>query len=706
MHSSGHPVTRCVSTLLLVVAALLLPGIQGALAAVVNIDPDKGHYELGASVSWLRDAEGRLDIADVMARKDFTAGSEAPSFGYTPDTVWLKLSLKQSRPENVDWILDLSPAFLDNIDVFRVQEDAVTSVGNFGDHRPWRDRDWRWRNSALPLQLSSDTPTTYYFRIQSSSSLALGPVLYRADIFPQAVTAQVLVLAVAIASGLMTMALSLLFFLMLRDRLYWYLFLYVTAFAYCVVMFEGLLHFILRPENPVVLEWLQVLLQSVGAIALFRFTSTILDLPLHLPRINRITGKLVTATSIVGILLMLAGHYQLSIPLLWLVIALLCLTTPVVSLLLAPRLGLTAYLYGVTFAAIALGSAFRFSWIFGASGPTLLSETNLPVGMFLHVFLLFIILPVRYIRLEKTMKANNELALRRISETGAQLQKLVAEKTDQLNDTNLLLSEQLLQSRQQRDELERTRDRLNTALQEEKKAHFEQRRFMRMVAHEFRTPLAVIGMANDLIDAEPSLPTEQVRRNSERIRTASERMASLINQALREDKLECIDWRKNAAPVQVADLLRMAVSYGEMVSAGRHVFSLELDDDLQILSDQELLLTALNNIVDNAVKYSPPGTRICVGALQADDDSVQLYVRDQGRGMNKQEVADVLQKYFRAQSSEGIPGMGLGLYLVDRIVRLHNAELIITSELGQGTCFTIVFSPSTRKTEKEVVTSC
>lgn len=706
MPSSRHPVTRCVSTLFLVVAALLLPGMQGALAAVANIDPDKGHYELGASVSWLRDAEGRLDITDVMARNDFITDNEAPSFGYTADAVWLKLSLKQSRPENVDWILDLSPAFLDKIDVFRAEEGTVTSVGEFGDHRPWHDRAWRWRHTALPLQLPSDTPTTLYFRIQSSSSVALAPMLYRADVFPQAVTAQVLVLAIAIASGLMTMALSLLFFLMVRDRLYLYLFLYVSAFTYCVAMFEGLLHFALRPEHPIILEWLQVLLQSIGAFALFRFTSLVLDLPQHLPRINRITDKLVTGISITGVVLMLAGQYQLSIPLLWLVIAVLSLATPVVSFFLAPRIGLTAYLYAATFAVIALGSAFRFSWVFGASGPTLLSETNLPAGMFLHIFLLFIILPIRYIRLERTLAANNQLALQRISETGVQLQKLVAEKTEQLNNANLRLSEQLLETRQQNDEIERTRDRLNIALQEEKKAHFEQRRFMRMVAHEFRTPLAVIGMANDLIDADPSLPTEQVRRNSERIRTASERMASLINQALREDKLESIDWRKNAAPVQVADLLRMAVSYGEMVSAGRHVFSLELDDDLQILSDQELMLTALNNIVDNAVKYSPPGTRICVGAVQADDDSVQLYVRDQGRGMNKQEVADVLQKYFRAQSSEGIPGMGLGLYLVDRIVRLHNAELIITSELGQGTCFTIVFSPSTRKTEKEVVTSC
>jgi signal transduction histidine kinase len=694
MHRSRHHASRYVATLSLVVAALLLSALQGAFASVVTIDPEGGRHELGTAAAWLRDAQGILGIHEIVSSPDFITDDEAPSFGYTTDTVWLKLSLKQERREDIDWVLDLSPAFLDKIDVYRVEDGNIIDVAALGDHRPWHDGDWRWRHSAILVRLPDNTPATYYFRIQSSSSVAFNPVLYRSDIFPKAVTAQVLVLAVATASGLMTMALALLFFLLLRDRLYLYLFLYVLAFTYCVAMFEGLLHFTLRPDSPVMLEWLQVLLQSIGAYALFRFTSLILELPTHLPRSTRIADYLVKAISITGVLLMLAGHYQLSIPLLWLAIATLCLATPVVAFALAPRIGLTAYLYGTTFAVIALGSFFRFSWIFGASSPTLISETNLPVGMFLHILLLFIILPVRYITLEKTLRSNNELALQRISETGEQLQRLVAEKTDQLNNTNARLSDQLLESHQQRKELERTRDRLNTALQEEKKALFEQRRFMRMVAHEFRTPLAVIGMANELISTDPAPANEQVKRNCERIQAASERMASLINQALREDRLDSIDWRKNAAPVQVSDLLRSAVSYGEMVSAGRHAFSLEMDDDLQISSDQELLLTALNNIVDNAVKYSPAGTRICIGALQAEDDSVQIHVRDQGRGMSKQEVAEVLQKYFRAQSSEGIPGMGLGLYLVDRIIRLHNAELVITSEPGQGTCFTIVFSPA------------
>lgn len=698
--------SRHYTTTILLVAALLLSSLQGALAATVSIDPDNGSYELGNAITWLRDPAGELSINDVIDSPDFTGDTEAPTFGYTADTVWLKLSLIQSHGEDIDWLLDLSPAFLDRIDVYRATNGTLSAIGQYGDHRPWYERDWRWRQNTLPLQLSSQSITDYYFRVQSTSSVALGPTLYRADVFHQVVAAQMLVFGIAIATGLMTMALSLLFFLMLRDRLYLYLYLYVTAFTYCVAMFEGILHFALRPENPITLEWLQVLLQSVGAFALFRFTSLILDLPQHLPRINRIADKLVIGVSITGVLLMLGGQYQLSIPLLWMVIAGLVALTPFVSLLLAPRIGLTAYLYAATFAVIALGSAFRFSWVFGATGPTLISETNLPIGMFLHVFLLFIILPVRYIRLEKTLKANNELALKRINETGLQLQQLVAEKTGQLNDANLLLSEQLVQSRQQRDELEHTRDRLNTALQEEKKAHFEQRRFMRMVAHEFRTPLAVIGMANDLIATDPPLPAEHTRRNCERIRAASERMSSLINQALREDKLESIDWRKNAAPVQVSELLRTTVTYGEMVSAGSHTFSLELDEDLQISSDQELLQTALNNIVDNAAKYSPPGTRICVGAEHAEDGSVQLYIRDQGRGMSEQDVADVLQKYFRAPSSQGIPGLGLGLYLVDRIVRLHDAELKVASTLGHGTCFTIVFPPAMQKPVKETVTSC
>lgn len=686
--------------LALAIAALLSLTIQDACAGTVTIDPGEDYYELGAATSWLRDKQGLLGIHDVVVSPDFTDSEGAPSFGYTSDTVWLKVSLKQTYSKEIDWVLDLSPAFLDKIDIYRADQDNVVQIASLGDHRPWQN-DWHWRHAAIIVQLPANRSVTYYFRIESSSSVAFSPVLYRSDVFPEAVTAQTLVVAAATTGGLMTMAFALLFFLLLRDQLYLYLLLYVCAFTYCVAMFEGLLHFILRPSHPIILEWLQVILQSIGMFALFRFSSLLLDLPGQLPRVAHIADKVVIGISTLGILLLLAGHYSLSIPLLWAATAGICLAAPVAAFALAPRIGLTGYLYGFSFAVITLGSAFRFSWIFGTSAPGTLSETSLPTTIFVHIVLLFITLALRYIRTEKALIANNIRSLQRITEASKRLQEIVSEKTSQLNETNVTLSKQLQHSRRQRARLKQIRDRLRIALDEEKEAHYAQNLFMQMVAHEFRTPLAVINTATELISAASSPESHTVHHNCERIKAASSKMTLLIEQALRGGLLETASWRHNAELVDLKDLLRSALHYGDMISAGQHFFSIDAGNGLKVYGDRELLLTALNNIINNAVKYSAPGTTIQLGAYHKDKGSVCIYIRDQGCGMSEHDVINARHKYYRAESSKGVPGMGLGLYLVDRVMRLHNAKLVIESTPGEGACFTLVIPPPDETSERD-----
>ena len=140
-----------------------------------------------------------------------------------------------------------------------------------------------------------------------------------------------------------------------------------------------------------------------------------------------------------------------------------------------------------------------------------------------------------------------------------------------------------------------------------------------------------------------------------------------------------------------------------MVSAGRHTICSDCNEDLVIQGDRELLATLLNNILDNAVKYSPAGSSIEVSAYRRADHGVCLRVRDYGRGISEEERQQVLEKYFRASTATDIPGMGLGLYLVDRIARLHNGTLDIDSNPGAGTTFTVCFPPLTnhRNTDNE-----
>ena len=107
----------------------------------------------------------------------------------------------------------------------------------------------------------------------------------------------------------------------------------------------------------------------------------------------------------------------------------------------------------------------------------------------------------------------------------------------------------------------------------------------------------------------------------------------------------------------------------------------------------------LNNIIDNSVKYSAENSSITIKAKQHSDQSVSIQITDQGFGMSKEELRQVLDKYFRADKATNIPGMGLGLYIVDRIVRMHNASLNITSTPGVGTTFDLLFPPPKRNME-------
>jgi signal transduction histidine kinase len=343
----------------------------------------------------------------------------------------------------------------------------------------------------------------------------------------------------------------------------------------------------------------------------------------------------------------------------------------------------------------------RFIWVFGATGSNIFSENNFSIAMLLHVIILCITLAAKYLQLEKSLMQAKDMALESIQQSERRLETLVQQRTTDLDDANRKLADQLQVSHSHASALEKIRDRISTALEDEKRASLEQKRFLRMVAHEFRTPLSVIQMASSIIRADPRTPDVHATTNCDRIEIACERMASLINQALREDKLDSSIWRKNAAFIPAVEILQAGVSYGEMISAGRHPISFRCEDELIIQGDHDLLITMINNIVDNAVKYSPAGSAIQVEAISSPTGGTTIRVHDKGRGMSPEEVKQVLQKYFRAAGTQDIPGMGLGLYLVDQISRLHNATISVESAKGQGTTFVLTFPEASADKEEK-----
>lgn len=225
-------------------------------------------------------------------------------------------------------------------------------------------------------------------------------------------------------------------------------------------------------------------------------------------------------------------------------------------------------------------------------------------------------------------------------------------------------------------------DRLQT---ETKDMARQQRQFVLMVSHEFRTPLAIIDSASQLLEMEPKLPVSAMPRVG-KIRNAVQRMLHLIERCLTDERLGAAAARPTAFDL-AAMLSGLVAEMG--ASAAGHRFELHgADRPLPIPGDRDLLAVVFSNLLENAVKYSPDGGTIRLD-LSSGEGQVTVRVTDEGIGVNAADAARLFDKYFRASNAAGTTGAGLGLHLARCIVDTHGGGITVASRPGEGSTFTV-----------------
>lgn len=212
------------------------------------------------------------------------------------------------------------------------------------------------------------------------------------------------------------------------------------------------------------------------------------------------------------------------------------------------------------------------------------------------------------------------------------------------------------------------------------------------VAHELRTPLtSVQGFAQALregvIDDEPGRI-----RALETITRESERMGALIGQLLDLARLESGQSRLAMRAVAAGPLLRRVADQFEPAAAAKRVaISTTSDADLRILGDEGRLVQVLSNLLANAIRHTGEGGAITVAATPgADEDRVQIVVRDTGEGIATDRLATIFERFARTPGSgDDSAGFGLGLAIVRELVQLHGGTIGVHSHLGIGTTFVL-----------------
>lgn len=232
---------------------------------------------------------------------------------------------------------------------------------------------------------------------------------------------------------------------------------------------------------------------------------------------------------------------------------------------------------------------------------------------------------------------------------------------------------------------------LTAALEIERKVVEQQKTFVSMVSHEFRTPLTIIdGNAQIIQNRGDKLPKEMLEKRSNTIRNAVERLVQLIETVLSVHMMESGKLSIETAPCDLATLVRDVVADQQDISP-HHKISLDIRPIPQLMQlDEKVIRQTMTNLLSNAVKYSPKSPHIDVRVFEdKGTGEVVMEVADKGVGIPADELPRIFAKYFRASTSGGIPGSGLGLSLVKQFIELHNGTIGLQSVEGAGTVVSV-----------------
>ncbi|NTW84615.1 MAG: sensor histidine kinase [Holophagaceae bacterium] len=627
--------------------------------------PLAGHMEvlMGAPAGTLEQA------LQAAAEGRFVPLAGNVTKGYGKDPMWVRFTLRLSGKQRpISW-LEVKPSYLREVSLFTPRPDGGYEAAIAGAGLPFAVRQIPYLAPVFRLEAPAQpgTEATYYLRAETPGARVLRPILWDPATFQQAVSTEALLYGLFYGVGLIILVTNLIYLIKLREPIHFYYAAYVAAMLLMFATLNGHAERYLFPGSDLSIRWgvpLSVVVQPWLAVYIF---SVLTDFGSAFPRLDRAYRAVgVGLTAVFLFATALGGYYRVA-PLTQLALLVIIVANLAGALVMSLRRNRTAMFYLLAFSPQLIGGLFRVASNLSMHNADFLAEYGMHLGAMVHLVLMSLPLADRMGRIKEERDAAQRETLETIARHQVELEGQVEARTREL-----------------REEQARTAE----ALQRERQVVAEQRQFLSLVSHEFRTPLAVMDGAAQMARLSVDAPPADLLRSTQSIQQGVGSLLHLLDTWLTTDRIASGLRALQPEPVVLPALLTEVVK--RAADTSRRDLRADLDDlPKTTLCDRDLLGAALLNLLDNAFKYSPAGSPVHLRA-QAQDGWLQLEVQDQGQGIPADQLPQLTTRYFRGRNVGQIPGMGLGLHLVRTIAELHGGRLELESTEGQGTTARLV----------------
>ncbi|KZS72751.1 two-component sensor histidine kinase [Mycobacterium kansasii] len=216
------------------------------------------------------------------------------------------------------------------------------------------------------------------------------------------------------------------------------------------------------------------------------------------------------------------------------------------------------------------------------------------------------------------------------------------------------------------------------------------RDFVANVSHELKTPVGAMALLAEALLASPDDP-DTVRRFAEKVLIEANRLGDMVAELIELSRLQGAEGLHNVTDVDVDTIVSEAISRHKVAADTADIeVSTDAPSGLRVLGDQTLLVTALANLVSNAIAYSPRGSLVSISRRRR-GDNVEIAVTDRGIGIALEDQERVFERFFRGDKarSRATGGSGLGLAIVKHVAANHNGSIGVWSKPGTGSTFTL-----------------